>query len=359
MQGGIILDLGSGRYRVSSQSRPDSYYEVTVMDNCWKCTCPYHTHGNRRCKHVCAVQGLVERVRRAGRDTVVIGDPGVVCVKCGGADGRHRETRNRKNGVSERYVCRDCGKKFTHNPGFAGRHYGSDAITDALQDVATGKSPAQAAQSLSKRGRMPDQSTVWRWTKRFGHMLKRLSDSVAHRVGYEWSADEIYYRVLGNEMWLFGVMDVRTRFIIDYDASPDKIGYDATDIFAAALRLAGEAPDIVTTDALPGFAKGLVAAMPGGKRSGVIHRKDVGVRKRHANNNIYERFNGTIKDRIRCVRGFRTRLPALHVLILAHYNLFRPHSGISGRTPAEALGVVLEGPDRWLTAIRHTVLFCA
>ena len=42
-------------------------------------------------------------------------------------------------------------------------------------------------------------------------------------------------------------------------------------------------------------------------------------------------------------------------MILAHYNLFRPHSGISGR----ALGVVLEGPDRWLTAIRHTVLFCA
>ena len=39
---GIVLDLGSNRYKVSSQSVPDAYYEVTVMHVCWKCTCPYH-----------------------------------------------------------------------------------------------------------------------------------------------------------------------------------------------------------------------------------------------------------------------------------------------------------------------------
>lgn len=43
---------------------------------------------------------------------------------------------------------------------------------------------------------------------------------------------------------------------------------------------------------------------------------------------------------------------------LVYYNLFRPHSGMGGKTPTEALGIILKGPDKWLTAIRHAVLFC-
>ena len=62
------------------------------------------------------------------------------------------------------------------------------------------------------------------------------------------------------------------------------------------------------------------------------------IHKRHANNNVYERFNGTVKDRIKCVRGFRSELPALHMLFLAYYNLFRPHSGMGERSP----------PRRWV-----------
>ena len=78
----------------------------------------------------------------------------------------------------------------------------------------------------------------------------------------------------------------------------------------------------------------------------VFGQGHVGIRKRHANDNACERFNGTVKDRIKRVRGFRSELPALHVLFLAYYNLFRPHSGMGGKTPAEALGAVIEGPNK-------------
>ena len=357
VQKGVILGLGSGRYMVSSCSKPDSYYEVTVTDNCWRCTCPYHVHGNRRCKHIGAVQPLVERIRRSERDVVSICDPGVViCVSCGGGDCRHRETRRRKRGVSERYECKTCGKKFTYNPGFVGRHYNHEEITGALEDVAMGKSSKQAAQSLAKTGRIPDPATIRRWTRSFGSLLKKMTDSIAHRVGYEWSADELYFKSMGKGMWLFGVMDAETRFVMDYDVSPNKIGYDATNLFAGAVELAGKVPDVVTTDALPGFASGLRRALPGGRRARTLHRKDAGIRKRHSNNNTYERFNGTLKGRLKSVRGFHSTLPALHVLYLAYYNLFRPHSGMGEKTPAEALGVILKGPDKWLTAIRHAAL---
>ena len=154
------------------------------------------------------------------------------------------------------------------------------------------------------------------------------------------------------------MMDTETRFVTDYDVSPNKIGYDATNLFAGAPAPAGKVPDAAATGALPGFAGGLGGALPGGWRAGTLHRKDAGICKRHSNNNnnTYERLNGTLKGRLKSVRGFHSTLPTLHVLYLAYYNLFGPHSGMGGKTPAEAPGVILKGPDKWLTAIRHAAL---
>ena len=152
-------------------------------------------------------------------------------------------------------------------------------------------------------------------------------------------------------------MDAETRFVMDYDVSSNKVGYDATNLFAGAAAPAGRVPDAAATGALPGFASGLGGALPGGRRAGTRHRKDAGIRKRHySDNNTYERFNGALKGRLKSVRGFHSTLPALHVLYLAYYDLFGPHSGMGGKTPAEALGVILKGPDKWLTAIRHAAL---
>ena len=203
--------------------------------------------------------------------------------------------------------------------------------------------------------RIPDQVTVWRWIRSFGSLLKKLIDSNVHRTGYEWSADEPYIKYMGREMWLFDVMDTETRFVMDYDILPDRMRYDATSLFAGAAALAGKAPNAVATDVLSGLASGLRGVLPGGRRAGTLRRKDVSIRKRHSNNTC-ERFNRTLKDRLKSVRVFHSPLPVLHVLYLAYYNLFRPHSSMSGKMSAEALDVILKGSDKWPTAIRHAVL---
>ena len=117
-------------------------------------------------------------------------------------------------------------------------------------------------------------------------------------------------------------------------------------------------PDALTTDALLGFEQGFKSTMARSKDTKTIHRKDAGINKRHVNSNTYERLNGTVRGRIKCVRVFQDTLPALHVLFLAYYDLFRPHLGIDKKTPAEAIGVIIKGTDKWLTAIRHAALFC-
>lgn len=89
------------------------------------------------------------------------------------------------------------GKKNTYNLGFVGRHYNSDAITYVLQGISIGKSTTKATDGLAKKGLRPNLSTVWRWVRDFGGMLKTLSDSLAIHVGYDWCSNEIYYKMLG------------------------------------------------------------------------------------------------------------------------------------------------------------------
>ena len=200
-----------------------------------------------------------------------IGDPGVVCVSRKKDDCKHRETREKKNGFSERYVCRDCDKKSTRNPGFVGMRYDPETMIDALKDVAVAKSSGEASRSLKKKEKPPDPSAVCRRNVSFGGLLGKSSDTAARRARYEWCADEIHYKSMCKGMWLFGVMGAKSRPVVHYASSPNKFGYDAEPFFASAIELVGKEPDAVTVDALSGFARGLAAALTGGKRSRTIH----------------------------------------------------------------------------------------
>ena len=55
-----------------------------------------------------------------------------------------------------------------------------------------------------------------------------------------------------------------------------------------------------------------------------------------------ERFHGTLKDRTKVMRALADKKTAKVILEgwLAHYNFFRPHSGLGGKTPAEFAGAV-------------------
>ena len=158
---------------------------------------------------------------------------------------------------------------------------------------------------------------------------------------------------------MFGVMDAETRQIMAYDFSSTKPGYDATCLFRDAVETAGGCPDILIADGLKGFGKGYRRVMYTDAKRRPYHIADVGIQDRHAANNVYERFNGEIKDRIARMRGFSPRDPALLRLLIVYHNFMRPHGGLGDRTPAEAAGVTIDGPDKWLTLIRHAATLCA
>ena len=58
------------------------------------------------------------------------------------------------------------------------------------------------------------------------------------------------------------------------------------------------------------------------------------------------------------IRGFKSIEPALLRLLIMYHNFIRPHGGPDGRTPAEAAGMAVAGPDKWRIIIGHAALFC-
>ena len=65
----------------------------------------------------------------------------------------------------------------------------------------------------------------------------------------------------------------------------------------------------------------------------------VGIEKPHANNNRIERLNGTLRERIKVQRGWKTMKTPLAEGQRIQYNFVKPHMALEGQTPAQAAGV--------------------
>lgn len=84
------------------------------------------------------------------------------------------------------------------------------------------------------------------------------------------------------------------------------------------------------------------------------HVANCGIRKRHANNNRIERLNGTIRERVKVQRGWKTveTPPAEGQRI--QYNFVKPHMALEGKTPAQVNGLQVKGWEELLEqAIRE------
>ena len=355
-----ILDIGSDRYKVESQSVDNAFYEVTFGENGWKCTCPYHIYGIRKCKHIYAMYFTLYNQSKLADEIseVMITEPDVMCRFCNGTDYIKRGIRQNKNYTVQIYGCKSCNRRFIHNPGFLGRHYPPEVIANALFSYAAAMSCNKTAQQCSLNGINVTGFTVLRWSEDYGTFLKKFQEKYI-RVGNVWHADEIHFKVCCVSKWLFAVMDAETRLIITYDVSKTKFGYNATSLFKKAKHIAKKYPDLLVTDALSVFKTGFKKALHTKSKPRASHIADVGIRNRHTSNNIYERFNGAIRDRIARIRGFKSDNPALLDVMIIQHNFVSPHGGLGGKTPAEAAGIMISGHNKRLTMIRHAAVFCA
>jgi transposase-like protein len=334
--GGQIKRMDKGVFMVKSQSEMSIYHRVEWRDNKWICNCADYKRRNKPCKHIYAVNFLLDLPRILLSNSEAFER---LCPNCGSADVGPKGFRYNKSGVVRMFKCRSCGKRFKDDASF-----GSSAAKAAIATIATdlyykGLSIRDIQSHLwHVYGIDKPTATIHRWITKMTKALKKVFQDAKPDVGDKWLADETVVKVNGQAMYLWNVMDFETRYYIASLLTSGREAQDAMEAIKEAIKNTGKLPKTLVTDGLRSYTKAI--ELLGIK---VNHISNVGLAK-DQNNNRIERLHGTVKEWIKRKRGAKGKFKELINGYQIYYNNLRPNIALKDKTPTKS-------EEKWATLI--------
>ena len=163
-------------------------------------------------------------------------------------------------------------------------------------------------------------------------------------------ADEVYTKVKGDMKYLFALCDDETRYWIAKEVSDRKEGHDATGLYKEAKQVTKKIPKVMITDGLHSYNIAHKKEFRTNSKNTSVHIRHIHL-KGDMNNNQQERFNGSIRDREKVMRGIKKTDSLFFDGYQIYHNYIREHMTLK-QTPAEACGIVVKGNDKWKTIIQ-------
>ena len=207
-------------------------------------------------------------------------------------------------------------------------------------------------EGLAISGISVNPSTVYRWVSHYGRGMDAYMNTITPQVRGKWHADEVIIMMGGSDLYVMAMADGQTRYWLPYDLIQSKNTADAKIPFRNAMGLAGKTPSILVTDKLAAYTR---AYLDEYAAKNDLHKQCYHIFEIHVQDqkqNKTERFNGTIK-KYRAWRALKKNSPSL-LLFRTYCSHARRHQSLNDRTPREAAGVIIEGPDKMRTIIENT-----
>jgi len=339
-------------YRINSQNGNGSY--LVVQDGSrWVCKCPDHQFRGVKCKHIWAVEiSFALRQKVAGR--VVVAEINTqACPVCSSELIIRHGIRHNRSGDLQRFTCKNCGKRFVTNLGFERMKASPQAITSAMQLYFTGESLRNVQRFLRLQGVGVSHVTIYRWIRKYVGLMEKYLEQITPQLSDTWRADELYVKIKGDMKYLFAVMDDETRFWIAQEVADTKQRYDARQLFRKAKEIADRQPKTLITDGLASYHEAYLKEFyTMRKDTRTVHVREIRMGGTPHNNKM-ERLNGEVRDREKVMRGLKKKETPILVGYQIYHNYMRPHEALKGKTPADACGIEVEGPNKWLTLIQN------
>ena len=209
--------------------------------------------------------------------------------------------RHNKNDDIQRYLCKECGKRFSFNIGFEKMHASPQMITSAIQLYFTGESFRNIKQFLKLQGVKVSHVTVYKWLGKYISLMNTYLEKIKPNVGQAWRTDELYLKVKGNTKYLYALMDDETRFWIAQQVAETKNTADITPLFSKGKEIVGTRPNTLISDGAPNFHTAYNRELYTNKWPRTRHINHIRLQGDH-NNNKMERMNGEIRDREKTMR---------------------------------------------------------
>lgn len=300
-----------------------------------------------------------------------------ICLRCKSNNTIKKGFRRNRYSKKQRYHCRECGFTFVEDDGFKCIHYPVRIIVKAIFLVIVSMSLAKTSEYLwqHEKIRVP-ASTIHSWIMKYSTLLVKIHLHVRPLLKGRQHYDEKYIKVKGKSCYDLNCIDHITKYIIAHlfvgkrtfqkcVAFLKQIKLTCYDQILARYQKEKHKPVKkrklfrFVCDGFENYRKAWSKLFyrVSNITSGVpIKAKNKGLKH---NNNHIERENGSIKDRIKTMRGgFGSYEGAEAFLNLRHimHNFVIPHQSLNGKTPAEAAGIDLGlGNNKLLDLIKYTV----
>lgn len=250
------------------------------------------------------------------------------------------------------YKCKDCGHRFYDNHNFTKMKIDKSTIVTALNLYYDGLSLRTAQRNLEQIfGVKVSQVTILNWVKKYSTLVKEFVETLTPQTSGKWHEDETMIRCEGRDTWFWELVDEDTKFLVASHISGSRSMQDTIAIFQKAYDQSKVRPQAVFVDGSHVYKSAFNKVFYSRykvQRVELVQR--VGIRARETNNCV-ERLHGTLKDRLRPMRGLKSFDSTKTLLegYAIHYNYVRPHQSLKGKTPAQEAGI--QTPANWRSLI--------
>jgi transposase-like protein len=212
-------------------------------------------------------------------------------------------------------------------------------MATALHDYYDGGSSVRSIgrHILQETGSNPSTATIYEWIQRYTQYATDSIKDYHPKVGSVWIADETVLKLGGHNVWLWDIIDEKTRYLLASRLSMSRTTRDAQILMDKAIKTAGKHPQTVVTDKLASYLD-----VNYGKGAEHIQGSPFKVKESGESTSQIERWHGTVKARTKVMRGLKN-IETAHEFVagfLAYYNYLRPHESLENKTPAEVSGIV-------------------
>ena len=238
------------------------------------------------------------------------------------------------------YICKDCARGFVANDALPGMRYPTDTIAKGVYDYYAGVSLNKITQGIEQQWNLsPSDSAIYGWVKKLTKEALKEAKNYHPDTGEKWIADETVIRMKDEKRkyWLINIIDHDTRFLLASKLSNNRSMNDIKQAFEKAKEVAGESPKVIMTDGWRGYEDAIERVFGMDTK----HVISTPFERKELSTNIVERWHGTLKDRLRPMRGMDKSETTQVVLegFVFYYNFMRPHENLDGKTPAEKAGI--------------------
>ena len=248
--------------------------------------------------------------------------------------GSYAVVRNGRRRGTQYWLCKNCGRGFVANKALPKMKYPTGIVADAVYDFYAGTSLNKISKGIEDKAQVkPSTSSIYGWIQKLTNAGLEEAKKYQPQVGSKWVMDETVIRLGGKKYWYIIAIDADTRFILGTKVSHNRNKKDIQFVLEKATAKTGKIPAIVLSDGWGGYRDAIELAYGSESK----HIVSTPFESKELSTNLIERWNGTLKDRLKPMRGMDRNKNVQLVLdgFTFYYNFLRPHQSL-GMTPAKA-----------------------